>query len=179
MSGSLKGSLLPVTNKYGLIESTATALMLTLALPRGVRSCRWSAATDAQIICQFNCEVKIKTIALQTSVCYYCTQLATTLLCFQQKTCTKSPKLILCWMIRLTKHISSAHSWNAVCAGWLSGVIMTHSAIITPRDKHDCRKPRGEPQQQHEAYSVLVVVQAYMDPKEPGLSHGRDGRCTA
>ncbi len=49
---SLKGSLLPVTNKYGLIGSTATALMLTLALPRGVRSCRWSAATDAQIKCQ-------------------------------------------------------------------------------------------------------------------------------
>ncbi len=146
ISGSLKGSLLPVTNKYGLIGSTATALMLTLALPRGVRSCRWSAATDAQIRCQFNYETKTVTIALRTSVCYYFTQLVTTVLCFQQQTRTKSPKLILCSMSRFTKHVSSAHSWNAACAGWLSGVIMTHSAIITPRDEHDCRKPPSKPQ---------------------------------
>lgn len=64
MSGSLKGSLLPVTNKYGLIGSTATALMLTLALPRGVRSCRWSAAADALIRCQINYETKTGSVAL-------------------------------------------------------------------------------------------------------------------
>jgi len=115
---SLKGSLLPVTNKYGLIGSTATALMLTLALPRCVRSCRWSAATDAQIRCQINYETKTITLTLLPSVCYYCTQLVTTVLCCQQQTCTKLPKLILCSMGAYPAHLRCAFLECCLC--WLA-----------------------------------------------------------